>query len=468
MSSVPPVSVLKAMLWALAAAICFHLAYEFDALRGLIVGFLFCLVPLARVETNRKAFYLGMALGLALYAPQLEFFWTIFNAAAIALWCVLAFWVAIFLVLSRQALVRFGQRGLWAIPILWLGVEFFRSELYYLRFSWLTPGLALSGSHFASVLGFLGVYGMGCLLFVIAAAAWTLAIKPRAVLLAVVIVGTSLLGRNVHPQHPTTGTPIQVAGVQLEFPDEELVLAELKRLAAAQTNASVFVLSEYTFTGPLPQKVKDWCREAGKYLIVGAHDPAGEDYFNTAFVIGPRGEVVAKQAKSVPIQFFKDGLPAREQKVWASPWGRIGMGVCYDLSYRQVADALAAQQCQALIIPTMDVVEWGERQHRLHGRIAPMRAAELGVPIFRLCSSGISQAVERSGAVTATAPFPGEKATLVAAMVLNQSARVPVDHWLGPAATGAAGIFAIVLLFTRRRKPATLPPAVQSAIQSES
>lgn len=468
MSSLPPVSLRKAILWALAAVLCFHIAYEFELLRGFIVAFLFCLVPLARVETNRKAFYLGLGLGLALYAPQLAFFWTIFNVAAIALWCILAFWVGVFLVLSRQAIVHFDRRGLWAMPVLWLGVEYFRSELYYLRFSWLTPGLALSGTQVAERLGILGVYGIGCLLFLVAAGSWFFSAKPRAVVLAAVIVGTSILARNVPSSHPATGQQLQVAGIQLEFPNEDQVLSSLKQLAATQTNATVFVLSEYTFTGPLPQKIKDWCRDAGKYLVVGAHDPAGEDYFNTAFVVGPAGDVIAKQAKSVPIQFFKDGLPAREQKIWASPWGRIGMGVCYDLSYRRVVDRLAAQQCQALIFPTMDVAEWGERQHRLHGRIAPMRAAELGVPIFRLCSSGISQAVESGGAVITTAPFPGEKATLTATMVLNRTARTPLDHWLGPIATGATGVFALVLPFTRRKKPANASADAKSLVQPES
>src|SRR5688572_20746463 len=102
----PELPVKRAIAWAVAAVACFHLAHEFELLRGLIVGFLFCLVPLSRLNTGRKAFYLGLGVGLALYAPQLEFFWTIFQAAAIALWLVLAFWVGIFVVLSRQAVLH--------------------------------------------------------------------------------------------------------------------------------------------------------------------------------------------------------------------------------------------------------------------------------------------------------------------------------------------------------------------------
>ena len=62
----------------------------------------------------------------------------------------------------------------------------------------------------------------------------------------------------------------------------------------------------------------------------------------------------------------------------------IGICICYDLSYRRVTDPLIRMGAQALIVPTMDVADWGRRQHELHARVAPVRAAEYGVPIFRL------------------------------------------------------------------------------------
>jgi len=117
---------------------------------------------------------------------------------------------------------------------------------------------------------------------------------------------------------------------------------------------------------------------------------------------------------------------------------------------------LVAQQCQGLIIPTMDVADWGERQHQLHARIAPMRAAEFRVPIFRLCSSGISQAIESGGAVIATAPFPGESATLAATMRLNRPARMLLDHWLGPAAVVLTGGMTLLFVLKARRKGSKL------------
>ena len=132
---------------------------------------------------------------------------------------------------------------------------------------------------------------------------------------------------------------------------------------------------------------------------------AGGNFYDTAFVVGPDGDIVFRQVKAVPIQFFKDGLPAPEQKLWNSPWGKIGICVCYDLSYTRVTDRLVKLGAEALIVPTMDVVDWGQAQHELHGRIAPARATEYGLPIFRLASSGISQSVDCAGHVTATAPL---------------------------------------------------------------
>ena len=67
----------------------------------------------------------------------------------------------------------------------------------------------------------------------------------------------------------------------------------------------------------------------------------------------------------MPIQFFKDGFPAREQKLWDSPWGKIGICICYDLSYTRVTDELVRLGANALIVPTMDIIDWGRNQHEV-------------------------------------------------------------------------------------------------------
>jgi len=235
---------------------------------------------------------------------------------------------------------------------------------------------------------------------------------------------------------------LDVAGVQLEFPRTTEVIAALNTLYDKYPQTDLFVLSENTFPGAVPDSVKEWCRVHQKYLVAGGRDftPGGNQYYNTAFVIGPKGDIVFQQAKSVPVQFFDDGLPAKEQRVWNSPWGKIGLGICYDASYRRVNDELIRQGAQALIFPTMDEVDWGAHEHRLGTLVARMRAAEYGVPVFRLASSGISELIDAGGRVLVSADYPGQGEMIAGEIILTAQGHLPPDHWLAPFCTGVTGL----------------------------
>ena len=242
--------------------------------------------------------------------------------------------------------------------------------------------------------------------------------------------------------------PLSIAGVQMEFPSAGILPKILNRALAKNPDAQIFVLSEYTLDGPVPDSLKNWCREHSRFLIVGGKELLGSTNFhNTAFVVGTNGEVVFQQAKSVPIQFFKDGLPAPEQKIWNSPWGKIGICICYDLSYTRVADRLVKQGAQLFIVPTMDVEEWGRHEHELHARVAPVRAAEYGIPIFRLASSGISQAVSGTGYVVAKTPFPGSLEMLSVKLRLPMCGSLPLDRYFAPVCVVITAIVTAALLF---------------------
>jgi apolipoprotein N-acyltransferase len=250
---------------------------------------------------------------------------------------------------------------------------------------------------------------------------------------------------------------LPVAGVQLEFPNDHQVLAALNQARAKFPDTQLFMLSEYTFQSPPPPEVRDWCAANQVFLVVGGKEPLGDtNFYNTAYVIGTNGAIVHQQVKSVPIQFFKDGLPAPERTVWDSPWGKFGVLTCYDLSYTRVVDDFVRQGAIALLNPTMDVAEWGESQHRLHARVAPMRAAEYGIPIFRVASSGISQIVSRTGRVIASAPFQGSDYTgdgeIIAGLLpLNARPSLPWDRWLAPGCVGLTALALFASLWPARK-----------------
>jgi apolipoprotein N-acyltransferase len=452
-------SLRKALLLVGVAAVAFHVAYGYPSCGFFVAVYLWCLFQLSRVATSRQAFYLGLGVGFLVFAPQMTFLWTLFGPAAIALWCIMAFWLALFLLLGRLSRQHFGPVwGIVLLPFLWTGLEYFRSELYYLRFTWLNAGYAFSQNLSWLPLKYIGVYGIG---FLIMAGVCLCSLAPRRSRIFLTFAALIYLGvlTNLVPPRLLADRAmpddLRIAGMQMEFPSELEVLVGLDKLAKQYPQAQLLVLSEYTFDGPVPDKVKTWCRKNNRYLIAGGKDPADSSkYFNTAFVIGPDGTIVFKQAKSVPIQFFKDGLPAKEQKLWASPWGKLGLCICYDLSYTRVTDELVRQGAQAIIVPTMDVVDWGRHQHELHGRIAPVRAAEYGVPIFRLASSGFSQCVNSAGRVVETAPMPGDGAMLSATLRLPNKGTVPPDRIVAPVAVGvtAAAIGWFVFSCVRARK----------------
>jgi apolipoprotein N-acyltransferase len=429
----------------------FHAAYAWPQTGFLTVVYLFALVQLARADTWRKAFYAGLAVGMGISSVKLAFFWRIFSAGAIALWLVYAFWIGLFAILGRACLKKFPTPLSWfALPFVWIGPEYFRSELYYLRFSWLNPGMAFGLSPEQVPLRDLGIYGLSFVLMGIAcgAAFFWQGSKTKAVLVLIAGVGGLRLWAALSPLAHQSSTQVQVAGVQMEFPTEQEVLLRLNELIRKYPKAELLVLSEYTFGEGVPQKILGWCREQAKYLVVGGRDPVSGNFYNTAYVISPEGKIIFRQAKSVPIQFFKDGLPAPEQRVWNSPWGKIGICICYDLSYSRVTDKLVELGAQALVVPTMDVADWGQRQHELHARVAPLRAAEYGVPVFRLASSGISQAVDRKGRVPSTAPCLGDGAMLSTTLELAVAGRRPLDRWFAPFATGITAL--LLLLFCIR------------------
>ena len=295
-----PTSWKKSLLWLALAVACFHAAYtsvKFPAAGLFIFGYAFGLVKLCEQGSVRRAFYFGLVAGYLCYAPQAFFLWNILSGAAVILWLVLAFWVALFTTTACGAMRRWGKtKAVWLIPILWTGIEYFRSELYFLKFSWLNVGYlsTISSEIF-------GMYGSAFLLMVLvilvgASGRCYLKITRVRELLAVVVI-VAILAAMLVPAY--SGPPrrrVNIVGIQLEFPSPNILPKILSQALAKNTNGQIFVLSEYTLNekpGGVPDALKDWCREHGKFLVVGGKAfVTNEIYYNTAFVVGTNGDLV--------------------------------------------------------------------------------------------------------------------------------------------------------------------------------
>ena len=458
-------------------------------------GFGFSMLPLVSIHcvallmlgwqpTARRAFYTGIITGLCVFLPATAFFWKIFPGTAAVLWLLLALWHGLFLVLIRKLFIRFGIGwALLAAPILWTGLEYCRCELWPLRLTWLALG-ALPGGTPGIDRYWTGVYGSGFISMAIAAGGLALTILSSNRWLKVLAWSPLLLALVplIQPNHPTSESgrarSVKIAGLQMEFPAQPAVLEELNNTLKEHTDAQLFILSEYTFTGGIPESVRNWCKQHGRWIIAGSRDwqdssghlatgarqsalalnwrgnfNSQQDFRNTAYVVDTNGVVVFAQSKTQPIQFMQDGLPAATQQVWNSPWGRIGIAICYDASYCGVVDRLVEQGAEALVFPAMDVLEWGETEHRWNAFQANLRSSEYHLPVVRVASSGISQYLPVSGQPTVTTAI-GEGSHLYCELQIPPAApgHIPWDRYAAPWCSLVAG----VVLFLPAKRPTPL------------
>jgi len=426
----------------------FQLSVSVPVVRGLIIIPIAISFYISSQTRPLKSFMVGFLYGFLLFAPQLYWFYGLFNFFAIFLWSLLGLWTALWfyaisvaysiksLSLNRRILL-----GCFLSSTLWLGMEFLRSEYFYMRFSWITTGYIVGPNPLSSIVG---VYGWSFLLMFLATI--SVKFKPKILIPVNTVLAVCILGPWMNSgvvDQPTKESPL-IVGIQYEFESENVIRNRLDSVVDQIPEVDLIVLSEYAFSHP-PKWMPDWCKRYGKHVIAGTRTIAedGTNFFNTALVWGPNGKVVFSQSKSQPVQFMETCLPSKKQSVWESPWGKIGIAICFDSSYRRVMDVLVSQGAELIIIPAMDVEEWGLYEHELDARVCPIRSAEYGVPFIRVCSSGISQSIQAGGLEVSTVPMPGQGEILISKLNMKSGA-VPLDIYL---ASPSALLFIFTVLY---------------------
>ena len=130
---------------------------------------------------------------------------------------------------------------------------------------------------------------------------------------------------------------------------------------------------------PFLAGMRNVARETGAWLLIGSLviDPAGESsappgetrLANRSFLIDPAGVIVARYDK---IHMFDIDLPGGESYresnsyrpggssvVAETPWGRLGMSVCYDVRFPHLYRALALAGADFLTVPSVFTVPTG-------------------------------------------------------------------------------------------------------------
>ncbi len=106
-----------------------------------------------------------------------------------------------------------------------------------------------------------------------------------------------------------------------------------------------------TATGPTLTALADLARTYGFFACVGLAERAPQSgiFYNSAFVVGPTGEIVCRYRKiNAECRWACSGDP-REDNTFDTPWGRVGVLICSD-SYHSLMPRVTALRGANLLL----------------------------------------------------------------------------------------------------------------------
>jgi len=235
--------------------------------------------------------------------------------------------------------------------------------------------------------------------------------------------------------------------------------------------------------GPMPQQIRTLADNAGRYLelfrglarefgryIVAGTIPVrgeGELVYNDCHVFGPHGQV-AVQGKVHMTRFeAEDWLvsPRTELTLFETEFGKMGVTICYDVEFPEMAHAFAREGANILIVPSCT----DDRQGFLRVRYcAHARAIENQMYVIQSSTVGslpmvpaVSLNYGQAGILTPS-DFAFSRDGILAEGIPNQETMVIGELNLATISeTRSSGTVLPLLDAQRRKHPIPVPRAVE-------
>lgn len=419
------------------------LLYTLSAISGILLVLCFppfsisylgwgALIPLFyavnRSKSTHQAANLGGLTGLIFYSISFRWFFNIFGTMAIGLICVIALFLSFTLIFTKKAINRFGEIVGWLIfcPVLWVGFEYFRSEIWFLEFTWFGLGYSQVNNPVLQTASIWGTYGISFII-VLSSGLILLGLNKKRLkffLIGLLIpISFILLGKHRISSYDSdirTGKAIKVALLQ----DESFDLSRLLKYEqqAVTEGAEVVVWPEYAvqfskdfkelILFKLKTETKDIVRIIGGMILHSEEALTGSSILggkkgqkklveNFAVILNEQAEILGRYDKHHPIPIVEKKIKT-SKKIFPfdTAKGRIGIQICYDLDFEDGARKLAGKGAEAILVTNLDPLSYGKLQHQQHSAMSVMRAAESGLWIARAASSGISQIINPTGRIT--------------------------------------------------------------------
>lgn len=120
--------------------------------------------------------------------------------------------------------------------------------------------------------------------------------------------------------------------------------------------------AESVLTGPTSKMLSQAAKEHSIYLIGGTFPEIdGDKYYNTCTVWNPQGELIAKYRK---MHLFDIDIPGKitfkesdvlgagnELAMFNMEGTKVGLGICYDIRFEELAKLYRLQGCELLVYP---------------------------------------------------------------------------------------------------------------------
>lgn len=135
--------------------------------------------------------------------------------------------------------------------------------------------------------------------------------------------------------------------------------------------------------GPSTEYFGELAKKHNLYIVAGLYERAGHVVYNVAVLIGPDGNVVGKYRKvCLPRSEIMGGVaPGTEYPVFETRFGKVGLMVCYDGFFPEVARELTNQGAEVIGWPV-----WG-----CNPRLAEARAIENHVYVVSSTYTDVSR-----------------------------------------------------------------------------
>jgi 5-aminopentanamidase len=106
--------------------------------------------------------------------------------------------------------------------------------------------------------------------------------------------------------------------------------------------------------GRSSEALAEACRATGAHVVAGFIEKDGSNFYNAAMVVGPNGIVGGYRKVHLPFigldRFATHG--DRPFAVINLPVGKIGVNICYDVSFPEAARALKLLGAELIVLPT--------------------------------------------------------------------------------------------------------------------